>query len=86
MYTPRVNPRCAAFKEYKEMPEMVPLDFLEGNVTWVVSKLSGTAEALRELATDPRNWVLHFRCALKEFRVVVANLANWMATPPLPLG
>ena len=30
------------------------------------------------------NWIIHFRCASKQFRVVVASLADWMdnSSPP----
>ena len=68
------------------MPETVPLDFTEDDVTWVASKLSGTAGALGEEAMELRNWLLCFGCASKEFRVVVARLSDWMSTPPPPLG
>ena len=43
---PMENPMCAAFEEYKDIPKTVPLDFTEDDVTWVASKLSGTAGAL----------------------------------------
>ena len=43
---PVENPTCVAFKEYKEVLETVPHDFLEDNVTWVASKLSDAAWAL----------------------------------------
>ena len=37
---------CAAFEEYEEVPKMVILDFTEGDVTCVASKISGAAGAL----------------------------------------
>ena len=40
------NPACAAFGEYREVPDMVPLDFTEDDVTWFTSKLSGAAGKL----------------------------------------
>ena len=43
---PIENFACAAFKEYEEVPETVPLDFTENDITWVASKLSGAAGAL----------------------------------------
>ena len=43
---PVENSTCAAFKEYEEVPETVPLDFLEDDVKWVAFKLSGAAGAL----------------------------------------
>ena len=47
MHVPPVeNPTCAAFGEYEEVPETVPLDFLEDDVTWVASEISGAAGAL----------------------------------------
>ena len=43
---PVENPTFSSFKEYKEVPKTVPLDFTEDGVKWVVSKLSDTAGAL----------------------------------------
>ena len=43
---PVENPTCAAFEVYEDVPKTVPLDFTEDDVTWVASKLSGTAGAL----------------------------------------
>ena len=51
------NPTCAAFEEYEEVQEMVPLDLSENDVTWVASKLSGAAEALGAEAVDLINWL-----------------------------
>ena len=45
---PVENPTCAAFEEYKEVPERVPLDFTKDDVMWVASKLSGASGALVE--------------------------------------
>ena len=44
--TPVENTTCSTFEEYEEVPETVPLDFMEDDVTWVVAKLSGAAGAL----------------------------------------
>ena len=70
------NPVCAAFEEYEDVPKMIPLDFTEDDVTWVASKLSGSAGALGAEAMELRNWFLCFGCASEEFRVVVASLIN----------
>ena len=35
------NPVCAAFKKYGNVPETVPLNFMEDGVTWGTSKLYG---------------------------------------------
>ena len=59
------NPTCAAFEEYGEVPETVPLDFMEDDVTWVASKLSGAAGALGEEAMELQNWLLCFGCLSK---------------------
>ena len=66
------------------MPETVPLDFKEDDVTWVSSKLSGAAGALGAEAIELRNWLLCFRCALEDLRVVVASLADCMANSSPP--
>ena len=68
------TPTCAAFEDYEDVPETVPLDFTEDDVTWVALKLSGTAGALGAEAMELRNWLLCFGCASEELRVVVANL------------
>ena len=52
---PVENPTCAAFEEYEEVPETVPLDLSDNNVTWVSSKLSGAAGALGAEAIELRN-------------------------------
>ena len=73
---PVENPTCAAFEEYEEVPKPVPLNFTEDDVTWVASKVSGAACALVAEANELRNWLLCFRCASEELRVVVASLAD----------
>ena len=82
---PMENSTCTAFEEYEEVPETVPLYLLEDNVTWVASKLSGAAGALGVEAIELRNWILRFGCALEEFRVIVADLEDWMANYSHPL-
>ena len=81
---PVENPACAAFEEYDDVPETVPLDFTEDEVTWVTLQLSGAAGALGAEAIELLNWLLRFRCASEEFRVVVASLADWMANSSPP--
>ena len=81
--TPMENPTCATFEEYEEVPETVPFDFSEDNVTWVTSKLSGAAGALVAEAIKLINWLLRFGCMSEEFIVVVVIMDDWME--PLPL-
>ena len=81
---PVENPTCAAFEEYEEVPETVPLDFTEDDITWVPSKLSGAAGALGAEAMELRNWLLRFGCTSEELRIVVENLADWMANSSPP--
>ena len=52
---PVENPACAAFEEYEDVPETVPLDFTEDDVTWVASKLSSAVGALGAEAMGLRN-------------------------------
>ena len=61
--SPVKNPACAAFEEYGEVPETVPLEFTEDYITWVVSNISGAADALGAEAIELRNWFLSFGCA-----------------------
>ena len=77
---------CAAFEEYEELPKMVALNFVEDDITWVISKLSGAADALGAEAIELRNWLLCFGCASEKLRVVVARLADWMDKSFPPLG
>ena len=82
---PVENPRCAAFEKYEEVPRTVPLNFKEDDVTLVASKLSRAAGAQGAEAIELQNWILCFRCASEELRVVVARLTGCMAksSPPL---
>ena len=75
---------CAAFEEYGHVPKTVPFDFMEDDVTWVASKLSGAAGALGAEAMELRNWLLCFGSASEELRVFVASLADWMANSSPP--
>ena len=81
---PVENPTCAAFEVYEEVPETVPLDFTEDDVTWVGSKLSGAAGALGVEVMELRNCLLRFVCVSEELRFVIASLADWMANSSLP--
>ena len=83
---PVENPAYAAFEEYGEVPESVPLDFTEDDITWVASKISGASGALGAEAIDLRNWLLHLRCASEELRFVVARLYYWMSNSSPSLG
>ena len=78
------NTTCVVFKDYKEVSETMNLGLLEDNVTWVASKLSGNVGALGAEAIDTRNCLLCFGCSSEDFRVVVAELTDWMANPPPP--
>ena len=53
---------CAAFEEYKEVPETVTLDFKEDDMTWVASKISGAVGDLGAEVIELRNWLLCFGC------------------------
>ena len=85
MHVPPVeNPKCAVFEEYKDVPKTLPLDFMEDEVTWVASNISGAAGALGAEAMELRNSLVCFRCVSEELRVVVARLADWMANSSPP--
>ena len=66
------------------MPETVPLELSEDDVTWVASKLPGAVGAMGDEAINLRNFLLHFGCASEKFRVVVADLYEWMANSSPP--
>ena len=59
---PWKTPSCAAFEEYQDVPETVPLDFTEDDVTWVASKLSVAAGVMGAEAMELHNWLLCFGC------------------------
>ena len=79
MSPPVENPTCASFKEYEKVPELVALGFTKDDITWVVSKLSGTTGALGADAIELISWLLQFWCASEELTVVVSRLSEWMA-------
>ena len=81
---PVENNACEAFDKYGDVPETVPLDFTDDEVTWVASKLSSAAGALGAEAMELHNWLLCFECASKEFRVAVASLEDWVANSSPP--
>ena len=66
------------------MPEAVPLDFIEDDVTWVAPKLYGTAGALGSEAIELCNRLIRFECALEELWFIVTNMDDWMdnSSPP----
>ena len=47
-------------------------------------KASGAAGALGAEVIELRNWLLCFGCVSEEFRVVVARLADWLASSSPP--
>ena len=65
---------------------MVPLNFIEDDITWAASNISGAAGALGAEAIELRNWLLRFVCSLEELRVVLVRLSDCMAnsSPPGP--
>ena len=52
---PVEEPERIAFKEYKEIPRKVTIDFMEDDVTWVTSELLGDAGDLGVEAIELRN-------------------------------
>ena len=55
---PMENSAWAAFEEYGDVPERVPLNFTEYDVTWVASKLSYAAGVLGAEAMELCNWLI----------------------------
>ena len=78
------DPECSAFEEYPELPEAIPMDFSEDDVTWVASKLSGSAGAAGPEAVEFRNWLLRFGAGSEALRVEMAEWANWLANTSPP--
>ena len=63
---------------------MVPLNFTEYDVTWVVSKFTRIEWALGAEAIELSNCHIYFGCASEELRLSVAKLVDWMdnSSPP----
>ena len=80
------NPTCTAFEAYGEVPETVPLDFTEDDMTWVASKLSFDAGALGVEAIELRKLLLCLWCVSEELRVVLSRLSDWMVNSSPPPG
>ena len=78
------NPTCAAFEEYEEVPETVPLNFTDNDVMWFASKLSCAVGALGAEAIELCNWLICFGCASEELRVIVIRMETGWPTPPPP--
>ena len=53
------------------MLEMVHLDFIQDDMTWFASKLSGAAGVLGAEAVELRNWLLCLGCSSDELRVPI---------------
>ena len=51
---------------------------------WVASNIFGAAGALGTELVELRNWILRFRFASKELRVIISRLADWMANSSYP--
>ena len=75
----RVNhvgyPICYAFERYDEVPETMPLDFLEDGVTWVAPNISSSAGKLGAEDLEIKNWLLQFVWASKEIQAVIYKLS-----------
>ena len=54
----------------------MPLDLSEDDVTWVASKISGTAGALGPEVIELCHWLIYFEYILEEMRDVIAKLEN----------
>ena len=76
------NTTCAALEEYDDIYETVPLNFMEDDMMWFASKLPGAKGALGAEEIDLHSWIIQFRCASEELRVVFVNIDYWMPPPP----
>ena len=81
---PVENPTCAAFGDYKDVPQTVPLNFIEDDVMWVSSNLSGTSGTLGVETIELINWIIQFGCASEQLKVYVTKMADCTPPPPPP--
>ena len=65
---------------------MVPLYFLEDDITWVVSKLYGAAGSIWGEATELKHWLLQFGWASEELGIIFTELVDWIANSSPPLS
>ncbi len=64
---------------YEEFLDVVPLNFSEEVVTWVVSKLTGSAGVAGSDVVQFRNWILCSGKSLEALQVEPVEWANWLA-------
>ena len=70
----------------QEVPDMVTLELLEDDATWVASKISVAVVALGAESLELENCLLCFGCASEEILEVIKYLVDWLANYFLPLG
>ena len=63
---------------------MLPLDFTEDGIIWIVLKLSAGAGSLGADDIELSNWIIRFGSASEEFRINVAKLSYWMVSSSSP--
>ena len=68
---------CAAFEEYENMPETVPLDFTENDVTWVASKFLA-----QQVRWEQRRW----SCVFGPFALDVRPRPSGLSSPAWQTG
>eukprot|EP00957_Ditylum_brightwellii_P167713 12767712-Ditylum_brightwellii.AAC.1 len=78
------NPKCTAFEDYAEVPEVIPLDFTAGSVAFMANKLQGSAGPMGQEAVAVKDWFLQFGKAPEELREEMVSLADWLANESPP--
>ena len=79
------TPTAASLDLYPDRPpELTPVDITDDMVTAVAGQLSGGAGPGRTESVSLQHWLLRFRAASRELRLIVGDFTEWMGNgrPP----
>ena len=65
-------------------PELTPVDITDDTVTEFVGRLSRGAGPGETDSVSLQHWILHFRSASRELRLIVGDFTEWMGNGRLP--
>ena len=65
-------------------PELVPVDITNDTVTAVAGQLSGGAWPRGKEPVSLQHWLLRFRAASEELRLIVTDFTEWLKNEQTP--
>ena len=72
-------PTAASMDSYPDRPtELIPVDIINNMVTEVAGRLSGGAGPGGTDSVSLQHWLLQFRAAIGELRLLVADFTEWL--------